>query len=536
MSLVDIRVDLPSYSQTFTVRVPLSSSVSRLKQEIHHICPGQPRPDGQRLIWRGRVLSDDENIDNLWTADPRIVHLAVHPSAWSSLPPDIPHLPSQPSSLGQNNTFIRPLYAPPPNYAAHTRLTSTSLQPGFINHAGSANLRNPLAFVHYIHHKALYSLSSAIPPPVELPDNFPEHRLSAIEALERNGWSWPSFLDDEFPTPSEGGLVYDVILMEGQPYLQLSPASDGAIPTPLQEHALRILSSTFSILSMSTSNPPVVRGLHTQSVPIPPHVNQLLQQLGMPPLRAAGNNAIPANQHGQLLAELREIPIRPLIAPLMMLLFRTLLLLYFFAPARKPIFGVLILGWMLYEIWQPIRNGLRNGWGRRQENGQRQENNGRPAPAVGQPNVPQGPGPRLPGHPGPVAAEAQAAQLFDTLANLNLDDEQRSLNSNLNGPPPEPTLGHKIITFLCLFVTTLHPAIWNRRRVVLRRREGVVRTEANVRNAPPPAPDSDSNESPVETEAARRRELLVAQYGRYPRWIQRYMDRVVAEEWVDDSD
>jgi len=63
---MDIRVDLPSYSRSFVVHVQPSCSIINVKQEIYRICPGQPRPDGQRLIWRGRVLSDDENIDNLW--------------------------------------------------------------------------------------------------------------------------------------------------------------------------------------------------------------------------------------------------------------------------------------------------------------------------------------------------------------------------------------------------------------------------------------------------------------------------------------
>jgi len=63
---MDIRVDLPSYSCSFVVQVKPSSSVVDVKREIFRTCPGRPRPDGQRLIWRGRVLSDDENIDNLW--------------------------------------------------------------------------------------------------------------------------------------------------------------------------------------------------------------------------------------------------------------------------------------------------------------------------------------------------------------------------------------------------------------------------------------------------------------------------------------
>ncbi|KAF8974349.1 hypothetical protein BDZ97DRAFT_15959 [Flammula alnicola] len=565
MSVVDIRVDLPSYSRTFTVKVQPSSLISQVKQEIYRTCPGQPRPDGQRLIWRGRVLTDNENIDDLWKADPRIVHLAVHPSAWSSLPPDIPQSP-QPQAQATPISFSS--YVPPSSYSFVSRPNPTTMRTEFTNLHRPVTPRSALNFVFYKHQKALHSLSPAIPPPLELGD-LQQHRSNAVQVLERSGWSWPALLDEEFPSPSEGGLVYDVAVVEyvliircqtmlltftacsGQPYLQLSTASDGEIPTPLQEHALRVLSYTFSILSTSLAPTPTVRAAQPQSMPVPPHVNQLLQQLGLPPLRAAGNNANPvANQNNPLLAEIREIPIRPLLAPLIMLVLRTLLLLYFVAPARKPIFGILILGWMLYEIWQPIRNGLRNGWHRVHENGQQQGNNNvrdaRQGPNAGQPNVPQAPGaarpapnvPIRPGAVGPVTLDLQAAQLFDTLANVNIEDEERMLHQGSGAPPAEPSFGHKIATFLGLFITTLHPAIWNRRRVALRRREGIVRTEAHVRNAPPPSPDgeSDSTPTPADSEAARRREELRAQYDRRPRWIQRYMERVVAEDWVDDSD
>lgn len=337
-------------------------------------------------------------------------------------------------------------------------------------------------------------------------------------------------------------LPSDATFQRGQSYLQLATDSENAQPTPLQQHALKVLTYTFNILYLPINNFSTSRGSQPQQLPVPPHVNQLLQQLGLPPLRPAGNNANPANPNA-VLADLREIPVRALLAPLLMLLFRTLLLLYFFAPARKPIFGILILGWMVYEIWQPIRNGLRNGWGRMHDNGQHQANNGqnaRQGPGAPAPNAPPPPGVRA-AHAAPAGAvtlEAQAGQIFDTLANLNIEDEQRLLNPGPGGPPAEPTIGHKIVTFLSLFITTLHPAIWNRRRVALRRREGVVRTEANVRNSPPPSADnpSDSTPSPVDDEAARRREQLRVQYGLQPRWIQRYLERVVAEDWVDDSD
>lgn len=320
---------------------------------------------------------------------------------------------------------------------------------------------------------------------------------------------------------------------------------------------------------MSPTPTPTVRTQQEpQSVPIPLHVNQLLQQLGLPPMRAVGvpgqNPPVGANQNNAVLVEIRQIPLRPLLAPFIMLILRTLLLLYFVAPARKPIFGVLILGWMLYEIWQPIRNGLRNGWGRAPQNGNGPqppnvapnagpnagagaEGAAPPAGANGNANVPPAPdgGPAAPNAPararpqGPVTLDQQAGAIFDTLANMNIEEEQRILNQGAAAPATPPSFGHKMVTFLGLFVTTLHPAIWNRRREALRRREGVVRTEANVRNsAPPAAQNGDEGDEPTaaETEATRRREELRAQHMLKPRWIQQYEERVLAEEWVDDSD
>jgi len=280
---------------------------------------------------------------------------------------------------------------------------------------------------------------------------------------------------------------------------------------------------------------PPVRAVQSQSIPIPPHVNQLLQQLGLPPLRVVANNPNPvANQNNPLLPEIREIPIRPLLAPIMMLLFRTLVLLYFVAPARKPIFGILILMWMLYEIWQPIRNGLRNGWGRIPEIRQ---------PNVGQPNAPQAPAARpaanMPIRPdpiGPATLNLQAGALFDALANMNIDEEERMLNQAPGTSTTEPSLTHKVVAFFALLATTLHPAIWNRRRVALRRREGTVRTEASIRNVPPPPTEGDAEPTPAEMEVVRRREELRAHFIRRPHWIQRYMERVVAEDWIDDSE
>jgi hypothetical protein len=261
--------------------------------------------------------------------------------------------------------------------------------------------------------------------------------------------------------------------------------------------------------------------------------------MGLPPLRVVNDNAVQAlaNQDNPAPPEVREIPLRPFLAPFVMLLLRSLLLLYFVAPSRKPIIGVLIFAWMLYEIWQPIRNGLRNGWGVVQEQrqqggnvaGQPQDNNNAAQANGWQPGV------NLPGRPNIMAGtlDQHFDAFMDGLANMNIADEERLLNTPSRMPTPEPGVGRKIVTFVGLLVSTLHPAIWNRRRVALRRREGTIRTEANARNAPHPTESSNNEE---DSRAAQARDDLGARFERRALWVQRYIQRVMDEDWVDDSD
>jgi hypothetical protein len=61
-----VRVELPAYSHSFSVQVSPSATVFDLKAEIERVCPGGPRVDGQRIIWRGRILRDDEQLEGLW--------------------------------------------------------------------------------------------------------------------------------------------------------------------------------------------------------------------------------------------------------------------------------------------------------------------------------------------------------------------------------------------------------------------------------------------------------------------------------------
>ena len=65
MSLL-IRVELPTYSHSFQVSVPSIGSIDDVKREIEKVCTGNPRVHGQRLIWRGRFLGDDEKVLDIW--------------------------------------------------------------------------------------------------------------------------------------------------------------------------------------------------------------------------------------------------------------------------------------------------------------------------------------------------------------------------------------------------------------------------------------------------------------------------------------
>ena len=65
MSLL-IRVELPTYSHSFQVSVPSIGTVYDVKCQIESVCVGNPRVLGQRLIWRGRFLGDDEKVLDIW--------------------------------------------------------------------------------------------------------------------------------------------------------------------------------------------------------------------------------------------------------------------------------------------------------------------------------------------------------------------------------------------------------------------------------------------------------------------------------------
>lgn len=308
-------------------------------------------------------------------------------------------------------------------------------------------------------------------------------------------------------------------------------------PTAIQLHALNVLASTFPILALPVQNPAQARVTASQHLP---NVNVLLQQLGLPAARNAANANLAPNIN--IVAQpAAELPLRPLLLPLFLLLLRTAILLYFFAPARKPVFGILIVIWMMYEVWRPIRDGIHRGWNRAVAEQANQQHPNQP-----QRNVPARPGGNDQANPAPAerrqgaaprpgAAAAndldqQVAAAFDGLANFNIQAEQETIRRGT--PAEEPGIAHKIVTFVTLLLTTVHPAVWNRRRAMLRQREAQIRMDANARAA-----DLDENvEDPQAQARIQRQAQLIAQHEQRPRWLREYMDRAVEGAWVDEAD
>lgn len=351
----------------------------------------------------------------------------------------------------------------------------------------------------------------------------------------------------------DGSQPYD----RGLPYLQL--VNPTATPTTAQLHAIKVLTHTFALLS--AANDPM---FHASPNPYPQHsyatgtnLNQRLHDLGFPGLRLANNpananpndpNRNPLAAPGPGAAELRAIPVRALMMPLMMLAFRTLLLLYFFSPSKRPLFGLLLSLWILYEAWNAMRLVLRDGNGRDDAANAAAAPNAAPAGA-GRPAAPVGGVANANGidtRPAANTGRSYLQSMLDRLSMLNLSAEDALLESD--APAPPPSVGQKVKMFVLLFFMSLHPAAWDRRRKALRRREGRIRTEANAReaalhereqaNANANADANSESQGQQRTEeqeaAARAREQIVLRHERRPAWLKEYVQRVEFTEWVDD--
>lgn len=288
---------------------------------------------------------------------------------------------------------------------------------------------------------------------------------------------------------------------------------------------------------------------------VPPEINELLQHLGLPTLRAApdpnigGNiqpDPAPAGPPAAENIEANFIPIRALFAPLVMLVLRTVLLLYFFAPTRKPLLGLCIAAWIVYEMWTHVRIIILRPLNRGVGNGGPAQNGGRATPAPrtpenGQENAPPMPGapnathdePRLHQTPqGPPPPE-QSQSVIDSLALLNIHNENKLLwPTNLARIPDPPTFTHKAIIFSSLLIATLHPEVHGRRKTALRQREGRLRTEMNVIDRTSETENGEPSEEEVRRQGLKER--LQAQHDQRTGWIKEYVVRVRGGDWIDE--
>ncbi|KAF9247154.1 hypothetical protein BU15DRAFT_69993 [Melanogaster broomeanus] len=553
MSLIVIRVEFPAYSHSFNIEVPETSTVLDVKQAISTACIGHPRPEGQRIIWRGRYLDDEEKLSGLWplSEEQHTVHLSVRPSAWTSAPPNVSNGAS--SSSDATASLM----------TETTPGASSDQQPSSSTPSSAGDSDVSLAFIHHKHWQALCCLSNfKLAPPNALEDVASKRVMSKL-VLERWGYTWPDILDASFPLadPTSGnGLDYEVVTVDGKCYLSL--LTEGGTPTPMQVHSLKVLTYTFSILSLPPRPLPAPTPTIPEASSVPPHVNDLLQQLGLPPLRAAPNANVDVTVHPGVAGEpaipdhaeaniIREIPIRALLAPLLMVVFRMALLLYFFSPARKPLLGLCIVVWIMYEMWTHVRivilrpqaggngaaagaNGAQAAGGAvpavpraAQANGHVGPNPARPANAEHTQNGQQTQGPPIP---------SQSNGVVDSLALTNIHNENKLLWP-VQQPPrfsEPPGLLHKATSFVSLLVVTLHPEVYNRRRAALRLREGRLRTEMNVMEHEPEAREDGQSLSEEEARKQELRQLLQVQHARRATWVRQYVDRVRGGDWIEE--
>ncbi|TFY69471.1 hypothetical protein EVJ58_g366 [Rhodofomes roseus] len=398
-----------------------------------------------------------------------------------------------------------------------------------------------LGYVYYKHACALYVLVHGTDRIEGANTGDAERwRAIAIEMLGHHGWAWPALLDEQYPPTSPGGLKYERTLVDGLPYLSLT--NPRAEPTPIQLHALKVLSLTFTILS--TLGPHAVPYFPTASTNVAQtiattNLNEHLQRLGLPALRLVPgqipNQNLNPNDPNNLAApapavEIRAIPMRAVLIPFLMVAFRTILLFYFFGPTKRPFFALVVVIWILYEAWGAIRLVLGHDRPRDRPQAGAADgpgaNQARQPGQQGQAQQPNRPVRRQRG--GTPNANRSAMQSFLTgLSNMNLRREDSIIDTGANVPPP--SLSHKIRTFVTLMLLTVYPAVWDHRRAALRRREGRLRTEAHAREAARNAEGEPGREAEIE-----RSRALERLQERRPAWVREYVERVQTTDWADE--
>ena len=271
--------------------------------------------------------------------------------------------------------------------------------------------------------------------------------------------------------------------------------------------------------------------------PAPVHPNVPLPNVAQPQVEGEVLFEIAIN--------LRQFPMRALLTPLFMLAMRATLIMYFFSPGQTPFFGIIMGLWVLYEAWSAIRAAVAAtrdpAEPRRNEDGQVRGDGGVPGL-----NGQDGQDVVRPSDP----TRDQLNVVLNVVANVNLREENEMLEAS--GDLPPPTFVHKVKTFASLMMITLIPALWDRRRAELMRREGGLRTEMNVISAAMAAPSFSGSAAQAhnpqiggenevsaqeQEELKRAREIKLAvieKHARRPDWVREYVERAGRMEYYDD--
>ncbi|CAE6423414.1 unnamed protein product [Rhizoctonia solani] len=431
---------------TFTV--PAQARVADLKTAIAEQCPGQPRPNGQRIIWKGRVVVDEEVVGDIWEPgeDTHTVHLAVHPSAWSTPPKT-----EEPQHASTASTTSSTLLPPPTQSSSiPIPLLSSLNQPTLPTPAGVAK-----EIIMFHHKNALRVMAGQPMEPWSSPTGLDQASAThwAFMGLVTAGQTFPPILHTSYPPqlPNESGLEYSFVTIDGRPYLSLQ--SPDASPTPTQQHAIQVLTSTLALI-------PYLDNL-TPLPPILPPIPYTFQPI-LPPPRQSTRATV--QRLRRLIIALRTL------VPLSFTLLRASLFIVFFPQAREPLWLTVIIAVVLYEarlIINRANEALPN----------------LPNPDPNDPNPRQGPVANRNGQTNnPLSVNLQTVFDRATLsgvdseaAQLDLDVPERELRPVPENETPVHEWALRVRSFVLLLGVTLVPAAWARRREALRLREGRMR-------------------------------------------------------------
>lgn len=227
MSIVELRVELPVYSRSFHVHVSSSCTVLDVKHAIFSTCAGAPRVDGQRLFWRGRVLDDHERVEDIWKVLPLslifpksslihihkqspndfpVIHLAVHPTAWTTTP--IEPSSSTPQYLSTPSTGSTMPTPSPPQFTRRAQSTPASRPSWATAHHNSSpyfgqppmmSTPTPLPYISMKHENALSALTTGRISQSMAASDLELLKLQTKAVLAQHGYSWPAIFDELWP-------------------------------------------------------------------------------------------------------------------------------------------------------------------------------------------------------------------------------------------------------------------------------------------------------------------------------------------------